>query len=118
MPANTMEQAHAGPQNIPDDVRRVGRRAVLAQLSLPAAGSSLPVVEPTETIDARLEDRRLGAPSPIRQPRLWVQIELFLAGELALIRRRMATTIKLRVNGKEEVLHADDPSMPLLYALA
>ena len=29
----------------------------------------------------------------------------------------MATAIKLRVNGKEEILHADDPSMPLLYAL-
>jgi len=29
----------------------------------------------------------------------------------------MATTIKLTVNGKPEVLHADDPSMPLLYAL-
>jgi len=30
----------------------------------------------------------------------------------------MATTaIKLTVNGKAEVLHADDPSMPLLYAL-
>jgi nicotinate dehydrogenase subunit A len=29
----------------------------------------------------------------------------------------MATTIKLTVNGKPRELHADDPSMPLLYAL-
>ena len=29
----------------------------------------------------------------------------------------MAITIKLNVNGKEQVLHADDPNMPLLYAL-
>jgi nicotinate dehydrogenase subunit A len=29
----------------------------------------------------------------------------------------MGTTIKLTVNGKAEVLHADDPGMPLLYAL-
>jgi nicotinate dehydrogenase subunit A len=29
----------------------------------------------------------------------------------------MAITIKLTVNGKPEVLHADDPNMPLLYAL-
>ena len=29
----------------------------------------------------------------------------------------MATTIKLTVNGKPVVLNADDPSMPLLYAL-
>ena len=31
--------------------------------------------------------------------------------------RIMATTIKLTVNGKAVVLKADDPSMPLLYAL-
>ena len=29
----------------------------------------------------------------------------------------MAIAIKLTVNGKPEVLHADDPEMPLLYAL-
>lgn len=29
----------------------------------------------------------------------------------------MATTIALTVNGKSEVLQADDPAMPLLYAL-
>ena len=29
----------------------------------------------------------------------------------------MTTTIKLTVNGKPAVLHTDDPSMPLLYAL-
>jgi nicotinate dehydrogenase subunit A len=29
----------------------------------------------------------------------------------------MTTTIKLTVNGKAVVLKADDPSMPLLYAL-
>src|SRR3954454_13256153 len=29
----------------------------------------------------------------------------------------MAITVKLKVNGKDEVLHTEDPSMPLLYAL-
>jgi len=29
----------------------------------------------------------------------------------------MATAIKLTVNGKPQTLHADDPNMPLLYAL-
>ena len=29
----------------------------------------------------------------------------------------MPITVKLTVNGKPQVLHADDPSMPLLYAL-
>ncbi len=29
----------------------------------------------------------------------------------------MTTAINLKVNGKDEVLHTEDPSMPLLYAL-
>ncbi len=29
----------------------------------------------------------------------------------------MTSTVNLKVNGKDEVLHTEDPSMPLLYAL-